>query len=156
MKHSHVRQFCASSSAIAFVILFASCQPSVGPALPPLWKVTYDLNSATGGSVPVDSDVHAEGALLTVRGNTGLLTRTNCSFLSWNIQADGTGTSYGEGDTFTMGTANVTLYAAWLDNSTSSLPYHAKVATQPSSCPPATPPTRRRPPRRGASSTPSP
>jgi uncharacterized repeat protein (TIGR02543 family) len=35
------------------------------------------------------------------------------TFSGWNTKADGTGTAYQAGGTFTMGSADVTLYAKW-------------------------------------------
>lgn len=77
------------------------------------YTLIYDGNENTGGSVPVDSTRYAEGDTVTVRGNTGELVRTGFYFRTWNTQADGEGTDYVGGDTFTMGTSNATLYAQW-------------------------------------------
>lgn len=46
-------------------------------------------------------------------GNNGGLTKTGYTFAGWNTAADGSGTSYSSGQAFTMGNANVTLYARW-------------------------------------------
>ena len=78
------------------------------------YSVTYDANGATSGTVPVDSNSYAAGATVTVLGNTGGLAKTGYSFAWWNTKADGTGTNYTAGGTFTMGSANVTLYAQWI------------------------------------------
>jgi len=78
-------------------------------------RVTYNGNGHTGGSVPIDSGVYASGATVTVLGNTGNLIRTNYTFSGWNTQDNGNGTSYTAGQTFVMGSSNVTLYAIWLD-----------------------------------------
>jgi len=80
------------------------------------YSVTYDGNSSDGGSVPTDpGSPYASGATVTVRSNTGGLTKTGFTFVGWNTAADGSGTDYGTGATFTMGSANVTLYALWTD-----------------------------------------
>jgi len=52
---------------------------------------------------------------VTVLGNTGSLVKTSYSFDGWNTQSDGLGTDYNASgsDSFTMGSANVTLYAKW-------------------------------------------
>jgi len=75
--------------------------------------VTYDGNGSNSGSVPTDSRSYSQGATAAVYGNTGNLAKSGYTFAGWNTQADGNGTNYGAGDTFTMGTANVTLYAKW-------------------------------------------
>src|SRR5271165_1596166 len=76
------------------------------------FTVTYNGNGATGGSVPVDGTAYSSGATVTVLGNTGNLTEPGGSFAYWNTAANGSGTVYGGGATFTI-TPNVTLYAQW-------------------------------------------
>ncbi len=93
----------------------------VNPA--PTYNVTYDGNGHTGGSVPTDSGSYQEEATVTVLGNTGNLEKTGYTFTGWNTAADGSGESYAANETFSMGTANVTLYAQWMAklNTTTSL-----------------------------------
>jgi uncharacterized repeat protein (TIGR02543 family) len=81
----------------------------------PTYTVTYNGNGSTGGSVPVDAETYASGATVPVKANTGSLVRTGYVFNGWNTAANGTGTSYAASGsaTFTMGEANVTLYARW-------------------------------------------
>ena len=81
------------------------------------YTVTYNGNGNTGGSVPTDSGTYAQNASVTVIGNTGGLVKTGYTFAVWNTAANGLGTSYASGATFSMGTANVTLYAQWTINS---------------------------------------
>src|SRR5262249_51919024 len=62
--------------------------------------VAYDGNGADGGSPPTDgASPYSSGATVTVLG-AGTLTRTGYTFAGWNTQADGGGTSYQPGDTF--------------------------------------------------------
>jgi uncharacterized repeat protein (TIGR02543 family) len=61
---------------------------------------------------------------VTVLGNTGTLVRTGHTFAGWNTKADGSGTDYVANATFTMGSANVTLYAKWTANPTYNLTYN--------------------------------
>ncbi|MFB5268631.1 InlB B-repeat-containing protein [Paenibacillus enshidis] len=75
--------------------------------------VSYDGNGASAGSVPVDSNGYDDQANVTVAGNTGNLERPGYAFAGWNTAADGSGTDYMGGDTFTIGNSNVTLYAKW-------------------------------------------
>jgi len=74
--------------------------------------VTYDPNGATGAA-PVDSLRHADGQTVTVLGNTGNLAYSGFAFVGWQTKADGSGTAYAPGATFTMGAADLTLYALW-------------------------------------------
>jgi hypothetical protein len=84
-----------------------------GIALAPVaYTVTYSGNNNTGGSVPTDSTAYANGATVTVMGNTSNLTQTGYAFTGWNTAANGSGTSYAANATFTI-SANTTLYAQW-------------------------------------------
>lgn len=71
-------------------------------------SVTYDGNENTGGSEPEDNTAYTSGATVTVKGNTGNLTKTGSIFRGWT---DGT-TFYREGDEFVI-TSDVTLTAVW-------------------------------------------
>jgi uncharacterized repeat protein (TIGR02543 family) len=86
---------------------YQSCIP------PATYGVTYSGNDNTGGSVPVDSGAYTSGQMVTVLGNTGALYNTGYCFAGWNTSADGCGTSYAGGNTFSMGLADVMLYAQW-------------------------------------------
>ena len=80
------------------------------------YTVTYDANGATSGSVPTDNTQYtATNNTVTVKGNTGNLAKEHFSFDGWNTKADGTGTGYVAGNTFTI-SANTTLYAQWAGN----------------------------------------
>jgi len=81
--------------------------------------VNYDGNGSTGGTVPTDGGSYAVGDTVTVLGNTGSLVKSGSTFAGWNTLSDGTGTSYAGGATFTMGSANVSLYAVWDPETTS-------------------------------------
>ena len=80
---------------------------------PTTYTVTYSGNGNTGGTAPVDgSSPYTSSATVTVLG-AGSLVRTGYTFNDWNTAFDGTGTSYAPTATFTMGSANVILYAQW-------------------------------------------
>lgn len=76
------------------------------------YNVIYDANGATSGNVPVDENNYISGDIVTVLGNIENLQKTHYSFVKWNTQADGNGTFYQAGETFTI-TKDVTLYAIW-------------------------------------------
>ena len=98
----------------SMVLLVAGCG---GGSSTSTHSITYNGNGNTSGSVPTDSSTYQQGNTVTVLGNTGSLVRTGYTFASWNTKADGSGTTYAAGATFTMGSANVTLYAQWTSNS---------------------------------------
>ena len=80
-------------------------------------SITYSGNGNDSGSVPTDaSSPYATGSTVTVLGNTGSLTKSGYTFNGWNTAANGSGTSYASGNTFTI-SSNTTLYAQWLTNS---------------------------------------
>lgn len=88
-----------------------------GPTATTAYSVTYNANGATSGTVPVDTATYASGATVTTKLNTGNLAKTGYLFSGWNTNATGTGTTYAPGAAFTMGSANVTLYAKWTASS---------------------------------------
>ncbi len=93
------------------------------------YTVSYNGNGATGGTVPTDGNSYLAGATVTVLGNTGNLANSGYTFAGWNTAANGTGDAYAGSQTFTMGSANVTLYAQWTSNPTYSVTYNANGAT---------------------------
>jgi uncharacterized repeat protein (TIGR02543 family) len=80
----------------------------------PGYVVSFDGNGATGGSVP-GAQTKTDGVDLVVASNSGSLVREGYTFAGWNSQADGDGTAYAEGATYTTDAA-VTLYAQWTGN----------------------------------------
>lgn len=80
------------------------------------YTVSYNSNEATGGTVPSDQ-TKIEGIDLTLATNSGNLVRTGYAFAGWNTAADGSGTDYAEGATYTAD-VGVTLYAKWTTLST--------------------------------------
>ena len=73
----------------------------------------YNGNGNTGGTAPTDAGTYAQGATVTVLGNTGSLVKTGYTFAGWNTAENGSGTAQASSSTFAMGTTNVTLYAQW-------------------------------------------
>ncbi|AKL96539.1 hypothetical protein CACET_c30950 [Clostridium aceticum] len=94
-----------------------------------MFTITYDGNGSTGGTVPTDSSSYIENATVTVLGNTGSLIRTGYTFGGWNTAADGKGTNYAPGNTFTIGSSNVTLYTQWIPNPTYTVTYDGNGST---------------------------
>jgi len=76
--------------------------------------VAYDGNSQTSGTPPADQ-AKTLGVNLTLSSNTGNLAQASNNFSGWNTQADGNGTDYAAGGTYTND-ADITLYAKWLPN----------------------------------------
>lgn len=92
----------------------------------PTYTITYSGNGATGGGVPVaQTGVYAA---VNIDNNSGLLVRSGFYFAGWNTQADGLGTTYAAGSSYTP-VANITLYALWSNVATYSLSYNSNSST---------------------------
>ncbi|MFD2330887.1 InlB B-repeat-containing protein [Cohnella sp. GCM10020058] len=107
----------AFSMGASDVTLYAKWMPN------PTYTVTYDGNGSTGGSVPTDSGSYEQSVAASVYGNDGNLVKVHYTFAGWNTAADGHGTDYAAGATFSMGSSNVTLYAQWTLNPTYTVTY---------------------------------
>lgn len=85
------------------------------PPVVPTYTITYDGNTNTSGNAPIDgSSPYESGSTIIVLGNSGspVFAKTGFTFVGWNTSADDSGTSYVQGNTFTIN-ANTTLYARW-------------------------------------------
>ena len=85
------------------------------PVLPTTYTVTYNGKTNTSGNAPTDgSSPYISGSTVIVLGNSGspVLEKNGFTFAGWNTEANGSGTSYSEGNTFTIND-NTTLYAQW-------------------------------------------
>ena len=93
------------------------------------YAVTYDANNGTGSQT--DTKWFAEN--LTLSSGAGF-TREGYELLKWNTEADGSGTDYALGSTYTANAA-LTLYAIWQKSPTctvtvtSSAPYYTGKAS---------------------------
>jgi len=95
----------------------------------PTYTVLYAGNGSTGGNAPTDNAHYATGQSVTVLGNTGNLSQTGKTFVGWNTQPLGGGIGYAAGVSFTMGSANVTLYAQWSADPTYTVTYNGNTNT---------------------------
>jgi uncharacterized repeat protein (TIGR02543 family) len=75
------------------------------------YTVTYDANGATGGTAPADQ-TKTQDVALTLATNSGNLARTGFTFAGWNTAANGSGTNYAVGSSYTANAA-LTLFAKW-------------------------------------------
>ena len=78
-------------------------------------NVSYDANGGVGTMESVTGDVGSE----IVIQQSGF-TRSEYTFTGWNTQADGKGTAYKAGDSFTLTDKDTVLYAQWSKNSGSA------------------------------------
>jgi uncharacterized repeat protein (TIGR02543 family) len=74
--------------------------------------ITFDGNGFTSGSTTTQTIATTATATLTANG----FIRASYTFNGWNTLANGTGTNYTDGASYTMGTTNVTMYAKWTAN----------------------------------------
>ena len=103
---------------------YGCCYPitQTTPVVPTTYTFTYNGNTNTSGNAPTDSS-YSSGSTVTVLGNSGshVLAKTGFTFAGWNTEANGSGTSYSQGNTFTIN-ANTTFYAQWTPISPPSAP----------------------------------
>lgn len=78
------------------------------------FKVKYNGNGSTSGTVPVDNSIYNSGDSVTVLKNIDL-EKEGYSFIGWNTSMDGTGNDYNADDIFTID-KNITLFAKWEKN----------------------------------------
>lgn len=76
------------------------------------YTLTYNANGAASGSVPASATEYASGAVVTVKGNSGELTKAGYDFNGWKADNASNGTAYAAGSSITMN-ADHTLYAQW-------------------------------------------
>jgi uncharacterized repeat protein (TIGR02543 family) len=98
--------FTATSAVTGDITVYAKWTVNT----PGQYTVTYHANGASG-TPPAAQPVSA-GSSVTIAGQEGL-SYTDYVFSGWNTSADGTGTMYNEGDSFTPA-ANLTLFARWM------------------------------------------
>lgn len=81
------------------------------------WKhtVRYDANAKNDTSVKGIPASQSKTANVDIKLSSGVPTRNGYTFLGWNTQADGNGTAYAAGATYThdQNGGTVTLYAQW-------------------------------------------
>ncbi|MEZ5631316.1 MAG: InlB B-repeat-containing protein [Burkholderiaceae bacterium] len=75
------------------------------------YSLNFAGNGSDGGSAPASVSA-AEGVAVTLPANS--FTRSLHGFSGWNTAADGSGSGYAAGDSFTMPGADTTLYAQWV------------------------------------------
>jgi uncharacterized repeat protein (TIGR02543 family) len=94
---------------VAFVLVFAACKDPGSISTPV--TVTFNGNGHTGGMVVPSALLGPAGLSmpLPVRGS---LVKTGCTFRGWNTQANGSGTDYAAGSSYSFA-ADTTLYAKW-------------------------------------------
>ena len=78
-----------------------------GKVLVKEYAVSYNAN---GGSGATESQIKTHGIPLTIKSTKPI--RTGYTFVCWNTKADGTGTNYSSGETYTLN-SSITLYAQW-------------------------------------------
>ncbi len=122
-------------------MLLSSGTVSHSVALRPYFKVKYSANGGldSGGNVLLeDSKTYREGDRVIVASNT--FVRTGYTFDGWSTNIEGTGTRYNGGDTFDMGSSDITLFARWRTGSIVNPDPDPDPAPEPEPPPPTPPP----------------
>jgi len=84
------------------------------------YRITYNGNENTAGSVPSDTTYYNRGSDVTIAAGTGLINNTD-AFIGWNTRSDGFGTDYSASSTLVIG-ENTTLYAKYASATIAFLP----------------------------------
>lgn len=90
--------------------LFISCSNLINQSI---YTVTYDGNSIVSGNLPIDSKTYSLGETVIVKLHDDNLSRSGYIFMGWNTKSDGSGPTYLQNQSFSMGSSNVILYAIW-------------------------------------------
>lgn len=110
--------------ALVFVAAMAAGVPATASAAPSgasievggqigdttLFHITYDANGGTGGFVGPGVSPGGSDTILSEADTD--ISQSGYTFMSWNTEADGTGTSYRPGDTVVL-SSDITLFAQW-------------------------------------------
>ena len=93
-------------------------RPCLRPIRPGVAQWTADAQTlkydANGGTGTMADSVHPTDTVFNL--TTNAYARTGYSFSGWNTQADGTGTPYADGASYTMPAGGAILYAQWTIN----------------------------------------
>ncbi|CAN2216067.1 Listeria/Bacterioides repeat [Candidatus Nanopelagicaceae bacterium] len=78
------------------------------------YTISYDANSATGGSAPTSGSYITGASATSISGNTGSLARTGFTFAGWYTTSTGTGgTAYAASGATYSTAADLPLFAKW-------------------------------------------
>jgi len=77
-------------------------------------SVTYHPNGADSGIVPLDKNIYFIGDNVTIKDNSGNLSKIGYTFDGWNVWRSGKGVNYVAGDVIDITNANpINIYARW-------------------------------------------
>ena len=96
---------------------------------PVILNVFYDGNGQAEGNKPVDINVYKENDEVVVLDNYGFLKNPGFTFNGWNTSPDGTGISFTTGETLSIASENIILYAKWTANPTYTVTYDGNNST---------------------------
>jgi uncharacterized repeat protein (TIGR02543 family) len=96
---------------IILMILAVAALTGCASTDPVTSTLTYHPNGGAG-TPPSDTSTYSVGASAVIL-EPGALTRSGYTFIGWNTDADGSGTTYQPGSTITVGTTDIILYATW-------------------------------------------
>lgn len=83
------------------------------------YYVSFNANGAEGITLPVIGNSFSVGRSVTIPDSSGMA-REGFTFLGWNTAADGSGTWYYPGDTYTMTASNLQLFAIYQEDNTAT------------------------------------
>ncbi|WP_273567464.1 InlB B-repeat-containing protein [Maribacter halichondriae] len=78
------------------------------------FSIIYDGNNNTSGIAPKDDQTYTINSIAKIKGQ-GSLSKEGFIFNGWNTTENGSGVAYSENDTCHLKTANIILFAQWLN-----------------------------------------
>ncbi|NLC25596.1 MAG: InlB B-repeat-containing protein [Fastidiosipila sp.] len=107
---SYSKTITFSLSCTGGTIAPGTSKSTLSVSVPAKTKYTVSYN-ANGGTGMIANQYKYYGDTITLSIGTGL-SRENYTFIGWNTEADGTGTDYSAGASYSIN-ASLTLYARW-------------------------------------------
>jgi len=103
-------------TALLLSLLLVGCTNPTSPETPEasVFSITFDANGGSGTMADQSGD---EGSSVALTTNS--FTRSGYLFLGWSSSSTGS-VSWGDGESYTIGTSAVTIYAIWGEGSTVS------------------------------------
>ena len=104
---------CTGGTATNYLPNHIAGSVTITSAAPTNYTITYATTNSDGGTAPADTTGNGS---VTLRTNSGNLTRSGFTFGGWNTATGCSGTNYAAGASYNL-TSSLTLYPCWNANS---------------------------------------
>ena len=100
---------CTGGTATNYLSNHVAGSVTITSAAPTNYTITYETTNSDGGNAPANTTGNGS---VTLRSNSGNLTRSGYTFGGWNTGTGCSGTNYAANASYTLG-SNITLYPCW-------------------------------------------